>query len=258
MKNMRFKFLLLTLFFFTSTLFSQKIYFCEGVTSDGAPLNKVKSFEISPSGNYLYILLSNDDRPLNVEMVYLFIDKFMGTEYQPFDSEVIKIEKERTWVAFNYKFIEPGDYKIYFINTKQKKIAERTFTVTMKKEFLEERDAVTSSYYDYCQFVFCEIVLGGKPVRIKSRAYTSKNQGLMFAYINNGAPLNTSIIIVDIWKRSADSFDYDEFVESKKFKIEPDWPDTYFKYQFRKPGEYKFIVYNENEVIMCKNYITVY
>lgn len=255
---MRKIFILFTFLLLNSLAFSQKVYFCEGVTEDGNPINKVKTLEITPAGNYLYVLLSNDDRPLKVDLIYLFIDKFMGTQYEPFDSKVIKIEPSDTWVAFNYKFTEPGDYKIYFINTKQKKVAENTFTVTLQKQFVQERSSVTSSYYDFCQFVFCEIVLGGKPVRIKNRAYTSKNQGLMYAYINNGAPLNTNIMIVDIWKKGENSFDYDEFVESKKFKVEPTWPDTYFKYQFKKPGDYKFTVYNQNEVIMCKNYITVY
>ncbi len=255
---MRLKLLLSLLILFSIKLSAQKIYFAGGVTNDGTPLSVVKSLEIDPAGNYLYIVLNNEDRPLNCDLLYLFVDKFVGTVYEPFDSKVIKVDSNATWASFNYKFIEPGDYKIYFLNMRQKKIAEADFTVKLKEQFVTERRTVTSSYYDYCQFVFCEIVLGGKPVRIKSRAYTKKNQGLMYAYINNGAPLNTEIIIVDIWKRGENSFDYDEFVETKKFKVEPDWPDTYFKYQFKQPGSYKFTVYNQNEVIMCKNYITVY
>ena len=255
---MRLKHHLILFFLLSVTVSAQKIYFCRGVTNDGAPLNIVHSFEIDPAGNYLYVVLNNDERPLKSDMLYLFVDKFVGTVYEPFDSKVIKIDSGATWASFNYKFAEPGDYKIYFINIKQKKIAESTITVKLKEEYVQERSAVTSSYYDYCQFVFCEIVLGGKPVRIKSRAYTKKNEGLMYAYINNGAPLNTNVIIVDIWKRGENSFDYDEFVETKKFKVDPEWTDTYFKYQFKKPGAYKFTVYNQNEVIMCKNYITVY
>ncbi|RMD50019.1 MAG: hypothetical protein D6830_03665 [Ignavibacteria bacterium] len=255
---MRLKSLFFIILFISGISFAQKIYFCQGVTSDGNPLNKVKSFEIDPSGNYLYILLDNDGIPLSTDLLYLFVDRFVGTSYEPFDSKVIKLDSNATWASYNYQFIEPGDYKIYFINIYQKKIAEARFSVKLREKYISERNAVTSSYYDFCQFVFCEIVLGGKPVRIKNRAYTSKNQGLMYAYINNGAPLNTNKIIVDIWKRGENSFDYDEFVETKKFKVEPDWPDTYFKYQFKKPGSYKFTVYNQNEVIMCKNYINVY
>jgi len=255
---MQFRFLLIIYFLSAIALHSQKVIFSNGVTNDGAPLGKVKSLEIDPSGNYVYVVLSNDDRPINSDLLYLFVDKFMGTRFEPFDSKVIKIEKSKTWASFNYRFHEPGDYKVYFLTAEQKKLAEGTFKVKLKEQFAQERKAVTSSYYDFCQFVFCEIVLGGKPVRIKSRAYVNKNKGLMYAYINNGAPFNTSAMMVDIWKRGENSFDYDTFVETKKFKIEPDWNDTFFRYQFKYPGDYKFTIYNENEVIMCKNYITVY
>jgi hypothetical protein len=101
-------------------------------------------------------------------------------------------------------------------------------------------------------------VLGGKPVHIRSTAYLKKNHGLMFGYLDNGLPLNTSKLIVDVWRKNNETGDFDELYETKKFKIVPEWSFTYFKYVFKKAGDYKFSVYNEDNVLIKSAYISVY
>ncbi len=236
---------------------SQNIYFCTGHTSSGVPINPTNTLKIEPSGSYIFILLKNYQK-LKPQLFYMFIDKRNNNSYEPFDSKVIRLFKNKYWLAYNYKFVEPGKYKVYFLDSQQKKIAQDTLRVKLKEKYLNGRIIATSDYYSNCEFLFCEIVLGGKPVHIRQTAYLKKNKGLMFGYLDNGTPLNTSKIIVDIWLKNKETGDYDELYETKKFKIVPEWSFTYFRYFFKKPGEYKFSVYNEENVLIKSAFITVY
>ncbi len=249
---------LLILITTAASAFSQSIYFCTGHTEDGDPINSTKILKIKPSGEYLYIIFNNDGKKINNQLMYLFIDKKMDNSFEPFDSKVIRLQESKTWIAYNYKFTEPGKYLIYFLSSKQKKIVQDTLLVELVGSSLPNRSNVTSSYYYNCEFLFCEIVLGGKPIRITNKAYLKKNNGLIYVYLNNGAPLKTSVLIVDVWKKDKRAFKYDEFVETKYYRIQPDWPDAFFKYTFKEPGEYKFSVYNESEALIKTNYIQVY
>jgi len=254
----KFASIVLLMFAFAVTLAAQSIYFCTGHTSDGDPINPVNTFKIKPSGGYLYILFNNDGKKIETGLIYLFIDKKMNGNFEPFDSKVLRLDSATTWTAYNYKFSEPGKYLIYFLDSKQNKIAQDTLHVELESEFKRYRQDVTSDYYYNCEMVFCEIVLGGKPIRITNHAYLKKNNGLIYVYLNNGTPFNTPALIVDVWKKGNDTEDYDEFIETKYFKIDPEWSDTYFKYIFKEPGEYKFSVYNKHEALIISNYIQVY
>ncbi len=254
----RFKLVISFWILISSFIYSQRIYFCEGHTESGEPINPTKHLKIKPSGKYLYILLNNDGRLLDNQLFYLFIDKLMDNSFEPFDSKVIRLNEKKSWVAYNYKFTEPGKYLIYFLNSQQKKIVRDTLTVELKNDGNPHRSNVTSAYYDNCELLFCEIVLSGKPIRITNKAYLKKNNGLIYVYLNNGTPLKTSVLVVDVWKKGIHAYDYDQFVETKYYKIDPEWPDAFFKYYFKEKGEYKFSVYNENEVLIGTNYIVVY
>ncbi len=236
---------------------SQNLYFCTGHTSNGAPINQTNTLKIEPSGSYIFILLQNYQK-LKPQLFYLFIDKKNGKAYDPFDSKVIRLFKKKSWLVYNYKFTEPGKYKVYFLDSEQKKIAQDTLRVRLKEKYLTDKIIATSDYYANCEFLFCEIVLGGKPVHIRDKAFLKKNHGLMFGYLDNGLPLNSSKLIVDVWIKNPETGDFDELYETKRFKIVPEWSFTYFKYIFKKPGYYKFSVYNEDNVLIKSAYISVY
>jgi len=92
---------------------------------------------------------------------------------------------------------------------------------------------------------------------ITKRASLSENNGEIYIKITNFSPLKTEVILVDIWKKEHRSFEYDEYVESKKYRIDPEWKDTFFKYRFPEPGEYKIVIYNQAEVLIKTGYINV-
>ena len=108
------------------------------------------------------------------------------------------------------------------------------------------------------KLIFCEKVLvGGTPIGITKRASLRENGGQIYIKLTNYSPLKSEVILVDFWRKEYRSFEYDEYIESKKFRIDPEWVDTFFKYKFPKAGEYKIVIYNQEEVLIKTGYINV-
>lgn len=238
---------------------AQQIYFSQSITDKGKSIGAKNVWEIKPWGSFLYITLDNEGKSLQKNILYLFIDKMEDDVYQPFDSKAINIDYDDTWASYNYKFVLPGQYKAYFISTDKERLAEEEVSIKFEQEFVSSRKEVSRSYYDNCRITFCEkILVGGEPLGVRRYISMSKNGSSITVLVNNYAPLNTSKFLVDVWRKKNRAFDYDEFVESKKYRLNPDWSDAFFKYTFKRPGEYKFSIYNEDEVLIDAGYITVY
>lgn len=236
---------------------AQELYFCESYTDNGEPIGHDFNWEINPWGTYIYILFK---APKIIEdpVLYLFIDKEEEGRYEPFDSKAIPVEQPVKWIAYNYKFSQPGRYEIYFMNSEQKMIKKGVVKLTYKSESNEDRQPVTSKYYDKCEMIFCERVIAEKPLNNKISSSLRDNGGLIYVFLRMDKPLNTSFIKAEIWKKGGNAFEYDEFIAEKKFKTETNWTYSYFKYTFSDPGEYKIIVLNDTNVEMKTNFFTVY
>jgi hypothetical protein len=116
---------------------------------------------------------------------------------------------------------------------------------------------VTTDYYKYSEVIFCEDVVDGKPVNASSTFTIGENGGYVQVQVDNaGRKLKTTTIIADVWKKSS-SGEYDKFIETKKYTIEPTWDAPYFKYTFYKAGKYKLAIYNEDEVYINSGYVTI-
>ena len=234
----------------------QTIYIADTATEQNEPINAQNYWEVDPWGKSLFIILDNEIQEVDGNIVYLFIDKYVGGEYQPFDSKSINIEENRRRIKYEYKFTESGKYKLYFINISQENIASTVVTISEKarKKDITKR----SNYYDNIELLFCEKVLvGGIPIGVTKRASLRENGGQIYIKLTNFAPLKSEIIIVDFWRKEYHTFEYDEYMESKKFRIDPEWFDTFFKYKFPKAGEYKIVIYNQEEVLIKTGYINV-
>ncbi len=243
---------------FSYSLQAQQVYFVESYTEDGDPIGASNEWEIKPWGSFIYIMLDSEDDTLKGNILYLFIDKKEDGVFQPFDSKTINLSFNQEWVVYNYKFTQTGEYDVYFITSDQKRFASERVTIKYEESFTNPNVTTGNSYYDNCKIIFCrKVLIGGKPLGVTNSIGLSNNSGRIYILINNYRALNTSKILVDVWRKKNRAYDYDEFVESKKFRINPDWPDTYFQYQFTRPGEYKFTVYNENEILIKSGYFTV-
>ncbi len=234
----------------------QTIYIADTVTEQNEPINAQNYWEVEAWGKSLYIILDNEIQDIDGNIVYLFIDKYISGEYKPFDSKSINIEENRRRIKYEYKFSETGKYKLYFINISQENISSTIVTITEKVR--TQNITKRSNYYDNVELLFCEKVLvGGIPIGITKRAALRENGGQIYLKLTNFEPLKSEIIIVDFWRKEYHTFDYDEYMESKKYRIDPEWADTYFKYKFPKAGEYKIVIYNQEEVLIKTGYINV-
>jgi hypothetical protein len=251
-------YIILLLILFSVTVSAQQVYFVESYTEDGTPIGAANEWEIKPWGSFLYILLDTEDDTLRGNILYLFVDKKEDGEFQPFDSKTINIHYNQKWVVYNYKFTQTGEYDVYFITADQQRFAGERVKIKFEESFTNPSRNVGRSYYDNCKIIFCrKVLVGGKPLGITNSIGLSNNSGQIYVLLNNYRALNTSKILVDIWRKKNRAYEYDEFVESKKFRINPDWPDTFFKYNFTEVGDYKITVYDENEGLIKSGYFTV-
>lgn len=250
------KYIFLSFIFISTIVAAQNIYVCESYTHEGEPINHKLSWTLKKGGDYIYVLLKEGAEPLNGRLLYMFIDKSDDGQYYPFDSKAIKINHNRDWVVYRYKFEQEGKYSIYFQDTDENEIAQKYVTINLEAEDYTPV-AGGSLYYEGSNMVFCEVVINGKPINKRQVQSLGVHGRVSYVYINNFRPLNTEKILVYIWRKQVNSFDYEEFIESKKYKVDPDWEDTFFRYVFKEPGEYKMVVYNENELILSNGFIKI-
>lgn len=245
----------LLLIFFVPLLMAQEVFICDSYTEDGNPIGPTNRFEIKPYGTAKYILIKNK-KIINDKILYLFIDKIIDGKITPFDSETISLEKENTWAVTSYEFKEPGIYELYFLNSKQKRLANIKAEVYFSKENASKAFSATKSYVGEVQFTFCELVINGKPINTFNNLRLSKS-GQVFVYLNNFMPFNIEEIKVQIWKKSIENSNYENLIDEKRYKLLPEWNDTYFRYTFKSAGEYKIDVFDKADKFIASNIITV-
>jgi hypothetical protein len=237
---------------------AQKLYICDSYTERGDPIGALYKTEFdSTEGLYAYALFTYNNYKLKSDMLYLLVDKFIGGKPMPFDSRALQTDPSRSWIVYDYKFRESGQYVFHIADAFGNKLASYKVTLTnsYKPEPTSSQDAL---YYSNCEIIFCARVLSGKPLRQFKALTMNNNDRTVAVMLNNKRPLKTGRILVVIWRRNDTSYEYDSFVSSKRFMIQPDWDDTFFNYKFDDPGEYKFSFYDENEKLIKSAFFTVY
>jgi hypothetical protein len=237
-------------------LTGQELFFCESHTENGEPVNAALHWKIKPWGSTIFILFNNGSK-ITDDLLYIFIDKLTEDSFQPFDSKAVTIRGEMTWFAESYKFVDPGEYDISIVSSTNKRLVKQKLKIEVSETYSAET-LTSTNYYSGSTMLFCERVFSNKPYGIRKDYAVSKNDGIIFVMLDNKKPLNTEIIYVDIWKKGIRTFEYDQFVETKKFKVDPEWQDTYFRYKFIEPGDYKISISADGEVPMNSKTIKVY
>ena len=251
---MKLKITILILFLFVQTS-AQHITICKAYTQAGEPIDIIYSKNISLNQTICF-LLNTGNKKIPGSAVFLFIDRTAEGSKQNQFNKAYRIEKDKNWLACNFKFAKDGKFEIYFTDANQNRIATTTIIVGNYKETLKE-ESVTANNNANVEAVFCENVLSGIPINPKQNVSLKSDGGLVCLYLKSNSPLNTERIHVTIMRKSNYSIDYDEFVASKKYQLNSDWEDVFFKYTFTKTGEYKFSVANEKELLIKTAYITV-
>jgi hypothetical protein len=234
---------------------AQHITICKAYTQAGEPIDIIYSKNISLNQT-ICILLNAGNKKISGSAIFLFIDRTADGLKQNQFNKVYKIDKDKNWLACNFKFAKDGKFEIYFTDANQNRIAATTIIVGNYKETPSDQ-SISANNYINVEAVFCENVLSGLPINPKQNVSLKSDGGLVCLYLKSSSPLNTERIHVTIMRKSNYSIDYDEFVASKKYQLNSNWEDVFFKYTFTKTGEYKFSVADENELLIKTAYITV-
>ena len=252
---MKLKIIILILFLFTHAATAQHITICKAYSQTGEPIDIIYSKNI-PLDQTVCFLLSTGNKKFSGSTVFLFIDRTADGSKQNQFNKVYRIEKDKNWLACNFKFAKNGKFEIYFTDANQNRIAAATIFVGNYKETSSDLPVSINNYINV-EAVFCENVLRGLPVNPKQNVSLKSDNGLVYLYMRSNSPLNTERIHVTILRKGNYSIDYDEFVASKRYQLNSNWADVFFKYTFTKTGEYKFSVADENELLIKTAYITV-
>lgn len=238
---------------FLSEIFSQEIIFCKAVNENGDPIGIIANRKVE-TNNKIFILIKNNNKSEQQGM-NLLIEKIDNNIKQSIFSSTIKFSNLKNWAAYDYSFNQEGTYSVSLINDKQEIISKAFLLVeNSKNSFIGINDY---EVFPNSRIIFCEKVIGNKPINIIDKISLRFKSGEVFIYFINNRPLNTNIIQVRIWKKKNINAPYEDFVDFKKFKIEPDWYDTYFKYQFQSDGYYRVDIFNDKDLLLKRAYIIV-
>jgi len=240
----------------STPLYSQELYLCESYTEDGSPIGPLNKLEIRPYGTAVYILLDNETE-FGDPILYLFIDKLVDNKYMPYDSKTINVKVDDNWAVTSFEFKEPGNYEVYFLNSSQNKLATNKVSTYFADAFVDQVLNSTFRSTSGCELIFCELVINGNPVNPFSSFSLSKFGNQAFIYLNNYADFGIDTIKVQVWRRSNVNTNYEELIDSKKYKIFPEWSDTFFRYNFVQIGEFKIDVFDQNDNFISSNIITI-
>lgn len=230
-------------------IFAQQIFFCKSVDTDGKPVEHRTNWEIK-TGSPITILFSGG-KPINSNVVYLFIDKMSAGNYEAYDSKALSTEKNSSSISYQYNFTESGNYSIYFINNSGERLVQGIVIVRITEKPVQPAKIPVVENAERqildAQIIFCEKVVSNKPVNVKE-SVSLKNGGTVTLLVQSSQPFNTRVLNVHIYKKKSNSLD--DLVQTKKFAVKPSYLRTFFTYKFDSPGEYRFAIYDEVENII--------
>lgn len=248
-------FFILIVCFSLRGIHAQHISFCKAYTESGEPIDLIYSREV-PLAQSICILFDPGRKNISDNPVFLFIDRVSGNGKQNQFNKVFPAQPGRKWIAQSFKFIKDGKFDIYFTDSERNRLAGSTITV-LSSSGIPEQPVQSINKYKDTDIIICERIFDGQPVNIKKNISIKLDNGMAYFFIKNNFPLNASRILARIFKKSKYAFDYDEFVAYKKYQIDPEWMDAFFKFKFEKTGEYKINVYDEKDLLIKTAYITV-
>jgi hypothetical protein len=255
-------YLLILLLFLTIQIFPQQfslkgkqIFIAKNYTEFGEPIGTVNDKKLELEQTYSIILNSNKNK-FKEHLVFLYIEKTGGGDSYDTFYKLIRTDKEKNFVAFNYFFTSEGTYEIYFTDFTKNKIASTTVTVGKKEERKPERAAV-GQLRPSLGITFCKQVIGDVPVSEVKSVSINKDGGEVYIFVFDEKPLDIEKLVVSFWRKK-NKLDQDgQFIDSKKYIVNGNWHDTFFKYRFQNTGDYKINFYNGNEILLKTAYITV-
>lgn len=245
----------LLIFFLNAIILAQHITICKAYTETGQPIDIIYTKNIS-TNQTICILLNAGNQKISGSTIFLFIDRNSdGTKQNQFN-KYYSVEKGKNWLATSFKFSKEGIYEIYFTDANKNRLAAAALSVGRRQQIEIELPAASNKYLNP-EIIFCERVQANYPINIKRNISIKTDGGIVYIFLKNDKPFDCQRIRAAFLRKSNFNTDYNEIIASKRFQIESDWTNAYFKYEFEKSGEYKISIFDENELLIKTAYITV-
>ncbi|MBA4406054.1 hypothetical protein C0389_02150 [bacterium] len=248
------KYFFIFVFLCFGSINAQRIILCKAYTNNGEPIDYIYSSTLILDQS-VCILFLGENKIIKGQNVYLNIDRISGETRQNHFNKALSPQNEN-WVASVYKFNKEGKFEIYFTNETKQRFSTLTVNVVTQKPTKKIEPPVII-HYPEAEITLCEKIQSGKPVGTKRIVSLQYEGGAIYIYMSNTNPFNTEQILISTWRKEKYGLNYSEFIDSKKYEIDPQWNDTFFKYKFTKPGDYKIELYDKKELLIKTAYISV-
>lgn len=243
----------------------QRIYFCSDYTSGAEPIGARSEWAITPAGANVKILYNNGKANITTSMLNLYIEKQVKDKnFNKYYATWVTPETDRNWATFDFKFNEPGLYRVKVMDEDNNELAKEFITIKMKENETLLTDAnpisdtsrkLLHSDYNGASITFCD--------GIDSITGNELNPSVVFKYykgltnkhilVKNNETLNTNEFYVNIYEGNY----YNNFVETLRILINPrkKWAD--FQYSFNHAGDYKFVITDQSNIYVATGYVKI-
>ncbi len=235
---------------------NSKVSFHNTISSDGILGETYSSFTILNDGlDFVYVQVSNYGEPLNTDGFIVDAYKKSGDTYTFVETKNFDIQSDKSASYFKYFPPSTGDYRLSVYTKNSAFINDGYVTFDLKNSSGEPKTGTGSYAKSKIKFTNDEAnVL--KPEFYYKEFSIGNDGGYVYVVVDNyPEKLNTSEIIVDVWKKKEGK--YDSFVETKRFTVTSTLDYTYFKYTFSEDGDYKIMVYNKDQSLINSGFVTI-
>jgi hypothetical protein len=246
----------LALLFVSMSVKGQRLYFCEDYTAEGEPTGIASSWTIPSDGANVYMLYKQSYN-ISTPTIYLYVDKMTDGTYKEYSTKALTPDKYKSWLVYDYKFTEIGSYKVTILDASKTTLATEYVTIDWSSDsYTEEEDEDYGDNFMYSEVIFCTDVNSSGPTGTGTTFNINKSTGsYIYVYIKNDKTFGTKGFKAHLYKKtSGDNYD---FVNTSEWDISPDLTATYFKHTFYEKGDYKFILYTDEDAYINTGYVTI-
>lgn len=261
---------------FSLTLFAQQVYFCESYSQTGEPKGITDKWAFDKNGTEVVFLYNNGKTTFDFASIFFLVEEISSKETNKVE---MKVYQNKNWEAKKYIFKKEGEYTVSVFGNDNKILAsgklqvgnpvvkaqsaeqvKETEKVDVKKSepsVLSSKEAKEVLYYDGIKVIFCEQFKDGKIINEKTDFKLGDIGTYVEIVLRDEKPLNTDVVMVDIWKKESEGSSFSEYIDDLEIKLNPKSKQVNFHRSFFKPGEYKVSFFNNKNVWMTTGYVTV-
>lgn len=236
-----------------------KVTFCESVDDAGNPVTVASVFNIESGGGNVTVYVDNGSTQMQTTGLIVDIyKKGSSDKYDQFiETKNFTIKSTLVATYFDYFFASAGDYVVHVYNSEEKWINDGYITIKNKSGLnIDYNDPSSTFYYIDAKVNFCTELDNLNSCSNSGDEFNiSKSGSYVYVRVGQDKALKTSGITLDIYKKKGG--DYDDFVETKTYTINPDKSAFYIEYTFYNAGDYKFKFYSDSSVWIQDGTVTI-